>query len=94
LRKSKKKLLFSVTLVDDKKLDEVNGNNFEFATSGLHDSTKKCNMNEKQISWVDGIFNCMKPVLSLIGKGSIHETRMRNGDDCWEIPFEIISGIL
>lgn len=51
------------------------------------------NLQEKQMSWVDGIFNCMKPVLSLIGKSSsLHEVRMRNVDD-WEIPFEIISDI-
>lgn len=74
--------------------NETNGN-FEYVKSGSGDPVKPCreNINEKQMSWVDGIFNCMKPVLSLIGKSSsLHEVRMRNVDD-WEIPFEIISDI-
>lgn len=49
-------------------------------------------LNEKQLSWIDGIFGCMKPVLSLIGKGSLHDVRMRSEDDEWIIPFELISG--
>lgn len=73
-----------MTLIDEKS----ENNNFEYVRT-----TPMCrgNINEKQISWVDGIFNCMKPVLSLIGKNNMHEARMRNVDD-WEIPFEIISG--
>lgn len=84
---------FSVTLVDEKLSIEPNGNINYAYMNGAGDPSKmgRCNMNEKQISWVDGIFNCMKPVLSLIGKSNIHDTRMRNVDD-WEIPFEIISG--
>lgn len=89
-------LLCSVTLIDEKISIESNGNNnFDYVRSGMGDPIKSCreNLNEKQMSWVDGIFNCMKPVLSLIGKSnSFHEVRMRNIDD-WEIPFEIISDI-
>lgn len=89
--------LCSVTLnIDEKITSEVNGNNnFEYTRNGVGDPMKnhRENMHEKQMSWVDGIFNCMKPVLSLIGKSnSLHEVRMRNVDD-WEIPFEIISDI-
>lgn len=71
----------------------MNGNDYDYPKTANADIPKMCreNMSEKQISWVDGIFACMKPVLSLIGKGSLHEVRMRNVDD-WEIPFEIISG--
>jgi hypothetical protein len=60
----------------------------------LGDSPKMCKpntANEKSYTWIDGIFGCMKPVLSLIGKGSLHDVRMRNEDD-WIIPFELISG--
>lgn len=68
--------------------NEPNGNtNFAY----MNGAGGRANINEKQMSWVDGIFNCMKPVLSLIGKNNINEARMRNVDD-WEIPFEIISG--
>ena len=87
---------FSVTLIDEKISSELNGNkNFDYMRNGVGDPIKSCreNLHEKQMSWVDGIFNCMKPVLSLIGKSnSLHEVRMRNVDD-WEIPFEIISDI-
>lgn len=77
-----------MTLVDEKVCNEPNGNtNFGY----MNGAGGRANINEKQMSWVDGIFNCMKPVLSLIGKNNIHEARMRNVDD-WEIPFEIISG--
>lgn len=71
--------------------ENIENNNYEYPKNG--DQMKSCyaNMHEKQLTWVDGIFNCMKPVLSLIGKSNIHESRMRNVDD-WEIPFEIISG--
>lgn len=83
------KFFFSVTLIDEKIPNEnIENNNY---VNGDPMKTCRTNMNEKQFTWVDGIFNCMKPVLSLIGKSNIHDARMRNIDD-WEIPFEIISG--
>lgn len=83
-------IYFSVTLIDEKiSIENIDNNNFEYVKNG--DPMGRANMHEKQLSWVDGIFNCMKPVLSLIGKSNLHEARMRNVDD-WEIPFEIISG--
>lgn len=45
----------------------------------------------KPIGWMDGIFGCMRPVLSLIGKGTVIDTK-KPGDE-WEIPFEEISDL-
>lgn len=43
--------------------------------------------------WIDGIFGCMRPVLSLIGKSHIIDTNTRRNGDDWEIPFEIITDL-
>jgi hypothetical protein len=56
-------------------------------------NSKACDFaQEKNNQWdVFSIFGCMKPIISLIkdsknfGKSEIHA-------DCWEIPFEIITG--
>lgn len=45
----------------------------------------------KQIGWMDGIFGCMRPVLSLIGKGTVIDIKKPHDD--WEIPFEEISDL-
>jgi hypothetical protein len=44
-------------------------------------------------NWMESVFGCIKPVLSLIGRdfNSLNDIRTR-GDEDWEIPFEIISG--
>lgn len=88
---NEKKIFHSVTLVDEKMSNDTvenNNNNNNYCTG---DVPKIRNLNEKQMSWIDGIFGCMKPVLSLIGKGSLNDVRMRDCDD-WIIPFELISG--
>ncbi|XP_060535359.1 mitogen-activated protein kinase kinase kinase 13 isoform X2 [Cylas formicarius] len=40
--------------------------------------------------WVNGIFGCLRPVLSIIGKGVAEN---KNAQDDWEIPFEKITGL-
>ncbi|XP_045462128.1 mitogen-activated protein kinase kinase kinase 13-B isoform X2 [Harmonia axyridis] len=40
--------------------------------------------------WMTGIFGCLRPVLSIIGKGG-HE--IRNDEDDWEISFEQITDL-
>lgn len=42
---------------------------------------------------MDGIFGCMRPVLSLIGKSHIIDPSVRRTGDDWEIPFEIITDL-
>lgn len=46
----------------------------------------------KPIGWMDGLFGCMRPVLSLIGKASVIDVKKQPGDS-WEIPFENISDL-
>lgn len=43
--------------------------------------------------WIDGIFGCMRPVLSLIGKSHFIDPNVRRTGDDWEIPFEIITDL-
>ncbi|XP_063698450.1 mitogen-activated protein kinase kinase kinase 13-B isoform X2 [Culicoides brevitarsis] len=43
--------------------------------------------------WMEGIFGCMRPVLSLIGKSHMMDPQMRRTGDDWEIPFEIITDL-
>lgn len=43
----------------------------------------------KPIGWMDGLFGCMRPVWSLIGKTT--EANKRPVVEEWEIPFEAIS---
>ncbi|XP_055602513.1 mitogen-activated protein kinase kinase kinase 13 isoform X2 [Uranotaenia lowii] len=47
----------------------------------------------KQVGWMDGLFGCMRPVLSLIGKSHIMEMKHKQTDD-WEIPFEDITDLV
>ncbi|XP_058126307.1 mitogen-activated protein kinase kinase kinase 13-A [Anopheles ziemanni] len=44
-------------------------------------------------SWMDGLFGCMRPVLSLIGKGHIMEMKSKQTED-WEIPYETITDMV
>jgi mitogen-activated protein kinase kinase kinase 13 len=44
----------------------------------------------KPHGWMDGLFGCMRPVLSLIGKGHIMEMKHKQQDE-WEIPFTAIT---
>ncbi|XP_055376779.1 mitogen-activated protein kinase kinase kinase 13 [Condylostylus longicornis] len=46
--------------------------------------------SEKPIGWMYGLFGCMKPILSLIGKSGVIEIKGNFSED-WEIPFEAIS---
>lgn len=81
---------FSVTLVDEKvPIEAPDYNNFEYEQHHPDEPSCKPPLSDKQMSWIDGIFGCMKPVLSLIGKGSLSDVRMRNEDD-WIIPFEVL----
>lgn len=45
----------------------------------------------KPAGWMDGLFGCMRPVLSLIGKAAVNDPK-KPGDE-WEIPFEDISDL-
>ncbi|CAH1155734.1 unnamed protein product [Phaedon cochleariae] len=40
--------------------------------------------------WINGIFGCLRPVLSIIGKGV---SENKNAQDDWEIPFEQITDL-
>ncbi|CAG9855934.1 unnamed protein product [Phyllotreta striolata] len=40
--------------------------------------------------WINGIFGCLRPVLSMIGKGVADN---KNAQDDWEIPFEKIKDL-
>ncbi|KAG5867706.1 hypothetical protein JTB14_019123 [Gonioctena quinquepunctata] len=40
--------------------------------------------------WINGIFGCLRPVLSIIGKGVVEN---KNAQDDWEIPFEQITDL-
>ncbi|XP_018568344.1 mitogen-activated protein kinase kinase kinase 13 isoform X2 [Anoplophora glabripennis] len=40
--------------------------------------------------WMNGIFGCLRPVLSIIGKGVVEN---RNTQDDWEIPFDQITDL-
>lgn len=68
-------------------LTSNNGNNINNNEMGGH-----CNGMAGKPGWMDGIFGCMKPVLSLIGKGHIIEMKTKHTDS-WEIPFEIITDL-
>lgn len=46
----------------------------------------------KPIGWMDGLFGCMRPVLSLIGKAAVIEMKNKQPEE-WEIPFEAISDL-
>lgn len=50
-------------------------------------------MASKQVGWMDGLFGCMRPVLSLIGKSHIMEMKNKQTED-WEIPFENITDLV
>ncbi|KAF5280522.1 hypothetical protein FQR65_LT00273 [Abscondita terminalis] len=41
--------------------------------------------------WMDGIFGCLRPVLSIIGKANSNE--IKGNQDDWEIPFESITDL-
>ncbi|XP_041768551.1 mitogen-activated protein kinase kinase kinase 13 isoform X1 [Anopheles merus] len=43
--------------------------------------------------WMDGLFGCMRPVLSLIGKSHIMEMKSKQTED-WEIPYETITDMV
>jgi mitogen-activated protein kinase kinase kinase 13 len=45
----------------------------------------------KPHGWMDGLFGCMRPVLSLIGKGHIMEMKHKQHQEEWEIPFTAIT---
>ncbi|XP_044268988.1 mitogen-activated protein kinase kinase kinase 13-A isoform X2 [Tribolium madens] len=42
--------------------------------------------------WMTGIFGCLRPVLSVIGRGAVSEIKNSHQDD-WEIPFEQITDL-
>jgi mitogen-activated protein kinase kinase kinase 13 len=42
--------------------------------------------------WITGILGCLRPVLSIIGKGAVNEIKNIHQDD-WEIPFEQITDL-
>ena len=68
--------------------NNINNNNNSHADVG----PLNCNGTGKPIGWMDGIFGCMRPVLSLIGKGHIIEIKTKQTEE-WEIPFEIITDL-
>lgn len=79
----------------DKEINDINDNHQIPQVSGLNDATTNnltCSGTNKPIGWMDGLFGCMRPVLSLIGKGHIIELKSKATDD-WEIPFEIITDL-
>lgn len=41
--------------------------------------------------WMEGIFGCLRPVWSIIGKANAHE--IKGNQDDWEIPFESITDL-
>ncbi|KRT86350.1 protein kinase, partial [Oryctes borbonicus] len=41
--------------------------------------------------WMDGIFGCLRPFLSVIGKAGVNE--IKGNQDDWEIPFESITDL-
>ncbi|XP_052894348.1 mitogen-activated protein kinase kinase kinase 12 isoform X1 [Anopheles moucheti] len=43
--------------------------------------------------WMDGLFGCMRPVLSLIGKSHIMEMKSKQTED-WEISYETITDMV
>lgn len=45
----------------------------------------------KPIGWMDGLFGCMRPVWSLIGKATVIDAKKPAEE--WEIPFEAISDL-
>lgn len=47
----------------------------------------------KPVGWMDGLFGCMRPVLTLIGKSHIMEMKSKQTED-WEIPFETITDLV
>ncbi|XP_058837677.1 mitogen-activated protein kinase kinase kinase 9 isoform X2 [Topomyia yanbarensis] len=49
-------------------------------------------MANKPAGWMDGLFGCMRPVLSLIGKTHIMEMKSKQTED-WEIPFDSITDL-
>lgn len=46
----------------------------------------------KANGWMDGLFGCMRPVLSLIGKAAVMEMKNKQTED-WEIPFESMTDL-
>ncbi|CAH1105459.1 unnamed protein product [Psylliodes chrysocephalus] len=53
------------------------------------DSPQPANYDLKQ-GWINGIFGCLRPVLSIIGKGVVEN---KNPQDDWEIPFDQITDL-
>lgn len=75
-------------------------NNDDNNTDSSVENTPQCNRwppggfapGDRSKGWMAGIFGCMQPVISLIGRTNLMETTRRPGDD-WEIPFEIITDL-
>lgn len=78
--------------VDDSGVSGINNNSNNNNNSHADVGPLNCNGTGKPIGWMDGIFGCMRPVLSLIGKGHIIEIKTKQTEE-WEIPFEIITDL-
>ena len=50
-------------------------------------------LTNKPVGWMDGLFGCMRPVLSLIGKSHLYDMKNKQTED-WEIPFETITDLV
>ncbi|XP_022917912.1 mitogen-activated protein kinase kinase kinase 13-B isoform X2 [Onthophagus taurus] len=59
--------------------------------SQCNDSSPDASQTEFNVNkgWMNGIFGCLRPFLSAIGKGGVNE--IKGTPDDWEIPFENIS---
>lgn len=50
-------------------------------------------LNGRQNSWIDGLFGCIRPVMSLLGKSNITDLKQDQDGSNWEIAFENITDL-
>jgi hypothetical protein len=78
----------------DKEIIDLNDNHHphQISTNIKTNNINCSGVNGKHNGWMDGLFGCIRPVLSLIGKSQIIEIKSKHTDD-WEIPFEVITDL-
>ncbi|XP_048515240.1 mitogen-activated protein kinase kinase kinase 12 isoform X1 [Athalia rosae] len=84
-----------LTIASPHEIPLPDSSNTESADSKSSESTTKCSpgtgtLDAQRSGWIEGIFGCLRPVWTIIGKAAVNEIKGHQTDD-WEIPFESIS---
>ncbi|XP_015509482.1 mitogen-activated protein kinase kinase kinase 12 isoform X1 [Neodiprion virginianus] len=64
--------------------------NSKSSGSGTKCSPVSGTLDAQRSGWIEGIFGCLRPVWTIIGKAAVNEIKGHQTND-WEIPFESIS---